>query len=136
MIWATVGSWSCFCWLYRASPSLAAKNIINLVCVDHLVMSMCRVFSCVVGRGCLLWSVHFSSKFLNILRISWFYLCILFLPFVTLHVLQLIHFIHSVNVYKLPGIMLWTGVTMLKKKKMEYITDLMAILASGSLDIN
>ena len=27
MIWATVNSWSCFCWLYRASPSLAAKNI-------------------------------------------------------------------------------------------------------------
>ena len=23
-------------------------------CVDHLVMSMCRVFSCVAGRGCLL----------------------------------------------------------------------------------
>ena len=22
--------------------------------VDHLVMSMCRVFSCVAGRGCLL----------------------------------------------------------------------------------
>ena len=22
--------------------------------LDHLVMSMCRVFSCVVGRGCLL----------------------------------------------------------------------------------
>ena len=22
--------------------------------VDHLVMSMCRIFSCVVGRGCLL----------------------------------------------------------------------------------
>ena len=31
MIWATVTSWSCFCWLYRASPSLAAKNIINLI---------------------------------------------------------------------------------------------------------
>ena len=30
MIWATVSSWSCFCWLYRASPSLAAKIIINL----------------------------------------------------------------------------------------------------------
>ena len=28
MIWATVSFWSCFCWLYRASPSLAAKNII------------------------------------------------------------------------------------------------------------
>ena len=23
--------------------------------VEHLLMSMCRVFSCVVGRGCLLW---------------------------------------------------------------------------------
>ena len=31
MIWATVSSWSCFCWLYRASPSLAAKNIINRI---------------------------------------------------------------------------------------------------------
>ena len=31
MIWATVSSWSCFCWLYRASPPLAAKNIINLI---------------------------------------------------------------------------------------------------------
>ena len=26
--------------------------------VDHLVMSMCRVFSCVVGRGGLLWPVR------------------------------------------------------------------------------
>ena len=26
--------------------------------IDHLVMSMCRVFSCVVGRGCLLWPMH------------------------------------------------------------------------------
>ena len=33
MIWATVSSLSCFCWLYRASPSLAAKNIINLILV-------------------------------------------------------------------------------------------------------
>ena len=33
MIWATVISQSCFCWLYRASPSLAAKNIINLISV-------------------------------------------------------------------------------------------------------
>ena len=45
MIWATVSSWSCFCWLYRASPSLATKNIISLIlvltiwwypCVDHV----------------------------------------------------------------------------------------------------
>ena len=33
MIWATVSSWSYFCWLYRASPSLAAKNIISLISV-------------------------------------------------------------------------------------------------------
>ena len=33
MVWATVSSWSCFCWLYRASSSLAAKNIINLISV-------------------------------------------------------------------------------------------------------
>ena len=33
MIWATVSSLSCFCWLYRASPSLATKNIINLISV-------------------------------------------------------------------------------------------------------
>ena len=33
MIWATGSSQSCFCWLYRAAPSLAAKNIINLISV-------------------------------------------------------------------------------------------------------
>ena len=33
MIWATVNSQSCFCWLYRASPSSAVKNIISLVSV-------------------------------------------------------------------------------------------------------
>ena len=31
MIWSTVGCRSCFCWLYEASPCLAAKNIINLI---------------------------------------------------------------------------------------------------------
>ena len=40
MIWATVSSWSCFCWLYRASPSLAAKNIIILISV--LTIWWCR----------------------------------------------------------------------------------------------
>ena len=33
MIWATVSSQSCFCCLFNASPSLAAKNIINLILV-------------------------------------------------------------------------------------------------------
>ena len=30
--------------------------------IDHLVSSMCRVFSDVVGRGCLLWPVHSLGK--------------------------------------------------------------------------
>ena len=33
MIWATVSSQSCFRWLYRASPSSATKNVINLISV-------------------------------------------------------------------------------------------------------
>ena len=33
MIWATVSSLSWFCWVYRASPPLAAKDIINLILV-------------------------------------------------------------------------------------------------------
>ena len=33
MIWATVSSRSCFCWLYSTSSSLPAKNIINLILV-------------------------------------------------------------------------------------------------------
>ena len=33
MIWATVSSCSCFCWLYKASPSFAAKNIMYLISV-------------------------------------------------------------------------------------------------------
>ena len=33
MVWATVSLWSYFCWLCRASPSLAAKNRINLISV-------------------------------------------------------------------------------------------------------
>ena len=54
MIWATVSSWSCFYWLYRASPSLAAKNIINLIllltiwwcpCVESLLCFWKRVFA-------------------------------------------------------------------------------------------
>ena len=62
MIWATVSSQYCFCWLYRASPTLAEKNIISLISVLTMVKSMFRVFSCVVGRGCLLWPVRSLGK--------------------------------------------------------------------------
>ena len=58
MVWATVSSSSCFYWLYRAAPSLAAKNIINLISVLTIWWCRCVVFSCVVGRGCLLWPVR------------------------------------------------------------------------------
>ena len=62
MIWATVSSQSCFCSLYRASLSLAKEYNKPDFGVDHLVMCMCRVFSCVVESGCLLWPVHFLGK--------------------------------------------------------------------------
>ena len=65
MICFTVSSQSCFCWLYSVSPSSAAKNIISLISVDHLVMPMCRVISCFVERGCLLWPVSFLGKALS-----------------------------------------------------------------------
>ena len=54
MVCATVSSQSCFCWLYRTSPSLAAKNIINLIsvltiwwcpCVQFLLCCWKRVFA-------------------------------------------------------------------------------------------
>ena len=54
MIWAPVSFRSCFCWLYRTSPSSAAKNTIWFW-YWPLVMSMFRVVSCVVGVRFLLW---------------------------------------------------------------------------------
>ena len=41
MIWATVSSQSCFYWLHRASPSLATKNIINLILVLTIWWCLC-----------------------------------------------------------------------------------------------
>ena len=55
-------------------------------------MSMCRVFFCVVGRGCLLWPVHFLGKTLLVFALlhSVFQgqICLLlqmFLDFLLLH---------------------------------------------------
>ena len=60
--------------------------------IDHLVMSMCRIISCVVGRGCLLWPVYSLGKTLlaSALLHSVFQgqLCLLlqvFLDFLLLH---------------------------------------------------
>ena len=72
MIWAIVSSQSCFCWLYRAFPSLAAKNIINLMSVLTIWWCPCVVFSCVVGRGCLLWPVCSLGKTLFAFALLYF----------------------------------------------------------------
>ena len=62
IFWATVSSWSCFCWLYRSSLSLAAKKCSQSdFSIDDLVTFMCKVISCVVGKGCFIWPVCFSG---------------------------------------------------------------------------
>ena len=65
MIWATVSFRSCFCWLYRASPSLAAKNIINLILILTIWWFPCVESSLVLleeGVGCdqMQWGVVFA----------------------------------------------------------------------------
>ena len=62
IIWATVNSWSLFCWLYRNSLSLAVKNIINLISGLTIWWCPCVEPSLVVGRGCLLWPVCSLGK--------------------------------------------------------------------------
>ena len=62
MIWATVSSQSCFCWLCRVSPSLATNNIINLILVWAIQWCPYVVSSCVVGRGCLPWPAWSLGK--------------------------------------------------------------------------
>ena len=68
MIWATVSSQSCFCWLCRASPYLAATNIISLISVltfwsiPWSVLTICRVICCDVGRGCFLQPAYSLGK--------------------------------------------------------------------------
>ena len=66
MIRAIVSSQSCFCWLCRASPSLAWKDIINLISVLAIWWCLCVESSCVVGRGCLLWPVRSLGKTLSL----------------------------------------------------------------------
>ena len=56
MIWATVSSRSCFCWLYRASPSFAAENIINLILVLTIWWCPCVEESWELKNWCF-WTV-------------------------------------------------------------------------------
>ena len=62
MIWATVSSQSCFCWLYRASPSLATKNIINLISVLTIWWCPCVESSLVFLKQGVCYDSAFSWK--------------------------------------------------------------------------
>ena len=48
MIWVTVSSRSCFCSLDRTSPSLASKNVINLLSVLTIWQCLCVELSFVL----------------------------------------------------------------------------------------
>ena len=57
VIWATVSSRACFCSLCRASPSSAAKNIINLISVRTIWWSPCVELS----TGLLQWFIGIDT---------------------------------------------------------------------------
>ena len=62
MIWVTVSSQSCFCWLYRASI-FGCKEYNQSDLVLTIWWCPCVESSlCVVGGGCLLWPVHSLGK--------------------------------------------------------------------------
>ena len=75
-------------------------------------MSMCRVFSCVVGRGCLLWPVHFLGKTLLVFALLhsafqgqiWLLLQV-FLDFLLLHSSPLEWKGHLLGVLVLKGLL-------------------------------
>ena len=63
MIWAPVNAQSCFLLTVQSFSMFSCKEYNQFVfIIDHLVMSMCKVVSCVVGRWCLLWSVCSLGK--------------------------------------------------------------------------
>ena len=62
MIWTTVRSLSCFAECIGFSIFGCKEYNQSDFGVDHLVMPMCKISSCVVGRGCLFWLVRFLGK--------------------------------------------------------------------------
>ena len=51
MIWATVSSRSCFCWLCSFYIFGCKEYNQFYFCINPLVISTCRLGSCIVGRG-------------------------------------------------------------------------------------
>ena len=92
MIWATVSTRSCFCWLLSFSIFGYKEWNQSNFSVDHLVMAMCRVISCVAEKGYLLWLVYSLDKtllaftlFHVILQGQTYLLFSIFLDFLLLH---------------------------------------------------
>ena len=93
MICATISFWSCFLPTVESFSIFGCKECNqSILGIDHLVMSMCRVVSYVVGRGCLLWPVRSLGKILlaftllhSVLQDLIFLLLQVFLDFVLLH---------------------------------------------------
>ena len=77
MIWAIVSSQSCLCWLYRASLSLAAKNIINLSLVSTIWWCPCVESSLVLLEEAVCYDqcVHYSFAFSRISNKSSYIIC-------------------------------------------------------------
>ena len=65
MIWATVSSRSCSCWLSRASSSSAAKNIINLILVLAIWWCLCVESSIVLSEESVCYECILLTKLLD-----------------------------------------------------------------------
>lgn len=117
----TFGSCSSFQSYLLLLPSICSYFLINIIFQLVLFYPWAFLTSFFLPDGSLdlSLSVQILVKFLNNLRISWFYFYILLLPFVPLHVFQLIQFIHSINFYQVPGTMLGTGVSVLNKNRLD-----------------
>ena len=92
MIWATVSSRFCFCWLYRASLSLTAENIVNLISVLTIWWCPCVESSLVLLEEgvccdqCILLTKLLAFALLHfVLQGQTFLLLQVFLDFLPLH---------------------------------------------------
>ena len=62
MIWVSVSSQSCCCWLYRTLLSLAVKNIINLISVFTIWWCPCVELSLVLLEESVCYDMHSFDK--------------------------------------------------------------------------
>ena len=91
MIWTTVSSRSYFCWLYRASPSLATKNVIRFRYwpfgdVHVATCLLCCWKACLLGPVCSLGRILLAFALLHfVLQDQTCLLLWVFLDFLLLH---------------------------------------------------